>query len=387
MAPMHDIERDYNEEENPYEDYEVSDDAENSAIFPDDDDEIDAYEAYDELDEYYDAPRSSKAKPKRQSSNLMPGIVVRARGHHYDVQVINDAESLPTEIGKVRMCEVRGRLLQVRGRDTLVAVGDRVWIVPEGSRHGKIEQIVERTSVLSRQHPGVSIPAEDVILANPDQVLVVFSIAQPEPHVRMLDRFLVIAEANDLPAIICANKIDLEGMDAAKEIFEPYEDIGYRIVYASADEGIGIDDLNDVLKDSITVFSGPSGVGKSSLLNAIHPDLNIHVGNLRDVLDKGQHTTRAARMYSLPIGSNTFVADTPGIRELGLYDIDDLDLGFYFLEFVPYIHDCRYPNCTHDHEPACAVRAAVEQGTITAERYDSYLRLLHGEGVTDTDYT
>ncbi len=187
----------------------------------------------------------------------------------------------------MRMCEVRGRLLQERGVDTLVAVGDRVWIVPEGKRHGKIEQVEERTSVLSRQHPGVSVPAEDVILANPDQVLVVFAAAQPEPHLRMLDRFLVIAEANELPAVICMNKMELVDGDAVRRLFGLYERIGYRVIYASAHTGEGVEELKHVLIDAISVFSGPSGVGKSSLLNAIHPDLDIHVGDLREVLGEG----------------------------------------------------------------------------------------------------
>ena len=340
------------------------------------------YDEYDELDEYFEAPRTRKPKPKRESQNRMPGIVVRARGHHYDVQIAQigaDGDNWSREAGQVLMCEVRGRLLQERGLDTLVAVGDRVWVVSDGRKRGRIEQVEERSSVLSRQHPGVSIPAEDVILANPDQVLVVFSVAQPQPHLRMLDRFLVIAEANELPAVICANKIDLTGIDGARAVFEMYEKIGYHVVYASAKSGDGIDELTTILTGSLTVFSGPSGVGKSSLLNAIHPALDIDVGDLRDVLDRGRHTTRAARLYSLPIGSSTFVADTPGIRELGLYDIDPHDLGFYFVEFVPHIHDCRYLNCTHDHEPACAVRNGVERGDIALARYDSYLRLLRGE--------
>ena len=362
--------------EQDFDDYEDGDDHIESI---DADDDIDEYEEYDELDEYYEGPRTRKPKPKRQSHNILPGVVVRARGHHYDVQIVDLEGKASKEVGRVRMCEVRGRLLQEKGVDTLVAVGDRVWVVPDGKRLGKIEKVDERTSVLSRQHPGLSTPAEDVILANPDQVMVVFSVAQPTPHLRMVDRFLVIAEANELPAVICANKIDLIGIESAESIFHPYEDIGYQVVYASAETGEGVDELKTILAGSLTVFSGPSGVGKSSLLNAIRPDLNLHVGDLRDVLDKGRHTTRAARMYSLPIGANTFVADTPGIRELGLYDIDPQDLGFYFVEFVPYIHDCHYPNCTHDHEPACAVRSALRQGKISAARYSSYLRLLHGE--------
>ena len=320
--------------------------------------------------------RSRKAKPKRASDNLLRGIVVRGRGHHYDVTILSQPDRPG---GEQRMCEVRGRLLQDRGRDTLVAVGDYVWIVPVGSDRGQIERVEERESVLSRQQPGISVAAEDVILANPDQVLVVFAIVEPDPHLRMLDRFLVIAEANELPAVICVNKLDLSSAQNAEALFGLYTRIGYPVIYASTVTGEGIEALRAVLSDRVTVISGPSGVGKSSLLNSIQPGLNITIGEISEVLSKGKHTTRAAQLYALPFGTDTFVADTPGIRELGLYEIDEQSLGFYFREFVPLIHDCRYPNCTHDHEPECAVRTAVEAGDIARERYESYLRLLYGE--------
>jgi ribosome biogenesis GTPase len=343
------------------------------------------YDAYDD-DEVArvgrESARSRKPKPKRASANLQRGIVVRARGHHYDVSVLDpagDAGSGPGVAGERRMCEVRGRLLQERGVDTLVAVGDYVWIIPHGKDRGQIERIEERHSVLSRQHPGVAIPAEDVILANPDQVLVVFAAAEPEPHLRMLDRFLVIAEANELPALICINKLDLVDAAGVEAQFGIYRQIGYPVIFASAVTGEGLAELRARLTGSVTVITGPSGVGKSSLLNALMPGLNIQIGDLREVLQKGRHTTRAAQLYTLPFGPGTFVADTPGIRELGLYEIDAQNLGFYFREFVPYIHVCHFPNCTHDHEPECAVRAAVQAGEIATERYSSYLRLLHGE--------
>ncbi len=305
-------------------------------------------------------------KPARR---LIHGVVLRVRGHHYDVQ---------TDDG-VRVCQVRGKLLQNKTKDTLVAAGDRVWIWPEGRNSGLIERVDARRSVLSRQQPGISRPAEDVILANPDQVLVMFSVAEPEPHLRMLDRFLVIAEANDLPAIICVNKIELTGLEGARAIFGIYEEIGYPVLYVSAKLGQGIEALKDLLMDRITVVTGPSGVGKSTLINAIYPELNLKVGDLRDFAGKGKHTTRAAQLIRLPLGEETFIADTPGIRELGLYEIDPADLGFYFVDIAPFVNDCRFPDCTHDHEPGCAVRAAVEAGQIDRRRYESYLRLLHGE--------
>lgn len=352
------------------------------------------HDQYEEYDADYDdvvaragrqISRASKPKPKRASENLLRGIVVRARGHHYDVSILEDEEAAPAmarlgiQPGERRMCEVRGRLLQERGFDTLVAVGDYVWIVPHGKDRGQIERVEERHSVLSRQHPGVAVPAEDVILANPDQVLVVFAIAEPEPHLRMLDRFLVIAEANELPAVICINKLDLVPEGTAEAQFGLYQQIGYPVIYASTLTGEGMEELRGQLTGMVTVVTGPSGVGKSSLLNALQPGLNLQIGDLREVLQKGKHTTRAAQLFALPFGPGTFVADTPGIRELGLYEIDASNLGFYFREFVPFIHSCHYPNCTHDHEPECAVRAAVEVGQIAPERYTSYLRLLHGE--------
>lgn len=321
--------------------------------------------------------RSKKPKPKRDSANLARGVVVRARGHHFDVETAASTEG--DGVARHRLCEVRGRLLQERGRNTLVAVGDRVWLRPEGTNQGLIERVDERHSVLSRQHPGESHPAEDVILANPDQAMVVFAAARPEPHVRMLDRFLVIAEANQLPVMICVNKVELTGEAAARAIFDVYERIGYLVLYTSAREHLRIDALRAAIIDRITVVTGPSGVGKSSLLNAIHPALHLREGDLRDFMDKGKHTTRAAQLYHLPFGAETYVADTPGIRELGLYDIDPANLQFYFREMADYLHDCRYPGCTHDHEPECAVRAAIARGAIDAARYESYLKLLHGE--------
>ena len=369
-----------------------------------------AYEGWDDAyeDDYFDAPAKSKPKPKKKRERTVAGVVVRARGHHFDVATAKD---------RLISCRVRGRLLQERAKDlTLVAVGDRVQVVPEGKRSGLIDSVEERESTLSRQLPGSTRPAEDVIVANPAQALIVFAAQDPEPHLRMLDRFLVIAEANELPAVIAINKIDLTGLEAARDKFHLYEGLGYPLLYASARqrrgffcsgdasferptvragkeraaaganhdsaefvESPGLCQLSQLLTDKLTVVTGPSGVGKSALINAIHPQLNLRVGALRAFEGKGRRTTRNAQLFRLPLGAETFIADTPGIRELGLYEIDPGSLGFYFVEMKPYVNDCHYPNCTHDHEPNCAVRRAVEDGKISPERYDSYVRILNGD--------
>ena len=284
-------------------------------------------DSYDAFDDYYIDHRNRQqriSKPKRASTNLLPGIVVRALGHHFEVQITQENKSGTKKSAKkrIRLCEVRGRLRQQKTFDTLVAVGDRVWVRPDGAKRGLIEQVDERESVLSRQRPGATTLAEDVIIANPDQVVIVFSVAQPEPHLRMLDRFLVIAEYNELPAYICVNKIDLVGLEKAREIFKVYEEIGCEMIYASSVTGEGVEKLQALLTDSLTVLTGPSGVGKSSLINEIQPELNLKVGGLREFLEKGKHTTRNPQLFLLPFGQNTYIADTPGIRELGLFVVE-----------------------------------------------------------------
>ncbi|WP_322493698.1 ribosome small subunit-dependent GTPase A, partial [Chloroflexus sp.] len=220
---------------------------------------------------------------------------------------------------------------------------------------------------------------EDVIVANVDQVLLVFACAKPEFTPRMLDRYLVICEHSELPVIIVATKIDLVGREAAAAMFKPYEPIGYPVVYTSIISGEGIAELRERLIGKISVVTGKSGVGKSSLLNAIQPGLNLRTGEVSERLTKGRHTTTVAELIPLTTPGGGYVADTPGIREIGLWNLPAEDLAWCFREFRPFLGNCYFAGCTHLHEPHCAVREAVERGEISAARYDSYARLMNNE--------
>ena len=270
-------------------------------------------------------------------------------------------------------CRLRGRLKQEDTTGDIVAVGDHVTITPHEDGTGTIDAVHERKSVFSRIRTGIKRDFQQIILANPDQIVAVFACAQPEPHLRMLDRFLVIAEKQHIDALIVANKIDLVTRDHAESIFGLYEDLGYPVLYTSAHTGQGVDALRDHLKDKISALAGPSGVGKSSLLNAIQPELGLHVRQVSQTTSKGLHTTQVRELFPLDVGG--YVADTPGIRSLALWDTEPEELDAYFIEMRDLVADCKFSDCTHTHEPGCAVQEAVARGAIAAERYNSYLRL------------
>jgi ribosome biogenesis GTPase len=264
--------------------------------------------------------------------------------------------------------------------DTDIAtVGDWVTISRNADGTGSVESVAERHSVLSRSRPSaynvrrLVVDREQVLVANPDQIVLVFSIKQPRPSLRKLDRFLVVAELNELPAVICVNKIDLVQIDDARWMFQVYEDIGYEVIYTSVKNGAGIEALTGVLQGKISVLTGSSGVGKSSLLNAIQPGLGLSVNVVSQATEKGLHTTRHAEMFPLDVGG--YVVDTPGIRGLALFDVEPEELDAYFREIAPLVPQCQFSDCTHRHEPGCAVLAALNDGRISPARYDSYLRL------------
>lgn len=302
-------------------------------------------------------------------SELKTGIVLQARSGRHRVQ--DDGGSV--------ICDVRGRLKRQRLHTDLIATGDRVrWLATRPGR-GVIEDVLPRETQLSRLRPGPQrIPVEHVIVANPDQVVFIFAVRDPEPRLRMLDRLLVIAENCELPVILCANKVDLV-VDKAElsELFGTYEQIGYEVLYTSALTGEGITTLRERLIGKLSVLSGPSGVGKSSLLNAVQPDLGLAVREISEATGKGRHTTVGVRLWPLEAGG--YVADTPGLREAGLWDIEPEELAWHFVEMRPYLSDCHFSSCVHTHEPGCAVKAAVERGVISEARYESYCRLLEGE--------
>jgi ribosome biogenesis GTPase / thiamine phosphate phosphatase len=235
-----------------------------------------------------------------------------------------------------------------------------------------ISEILPRRSKLARREPGGG-HGERVVVANVDQVVIVFAAANPEPHPRMLDRFLVIAEGNSLQARVVINKAELTDEHQTRERFGDYERAGYPVHYTSAKAGIGMEALHEALLGRISALSGPSGVGKSSLLNALYPGLNLRVGEISESVNKGRHTTVGALLHPLPDGG--FVADTPGLREIGMWGLEAGQLDRCYREFQPLLESCRFNDCTHRVEPGCAVRDAVADGRVSAARYDSYLKL------------
>ena len=305
------------------------------------------------------------------AGTLLSGTVLRARSGFYTVR-IDDGTSLE--------CRLRGRVKQDRGDSDLVVIGDRVAVALLADGEGMIESIEPRHSRFSRRQPGPRGSwKEDMIVANLDQVLVVFACANPMPHLRMVDRFLVVAEHNEVEAVVVANKVDLVGMAAARDIFSGYEAIGYPVHYVSAREGIGVEELADRLIGRVSVVTGPSGVGKSTLLNAVQPGLRIDTGAVSETVHKGRHTTTSAELHALTAPGGGYVADTPGLRELGLWQIPDADLAWCFPEMREFLGSCGFNDCRHLAEPRCAVLAAVAAGRVSQGRYDSYRRLLLNE--------
>jgi ribosome biogenesis GTPase / thiamine phosphate phosphatase len=261
-------------------------------------------------------------------------------------------------------------------KDTLkLTVGDRVLLEQDDSGATAIAEILPRRSRLARRAPGGG-HGERVVAANVDQVVVVFAAANPEPHPRMLDRFLVIAEANDLAARIVINKVELVGgADEARKRWRDYERAGYTIHYTSVKQREGLEALHDALAGVVSVLTGPSGVGKSSLLNAMFAGLDLRVGEISESVNKGRHTTVGGFLHPLPGDEGGYVADTPGLREVGMWALSPTELDQCFPELRPFLDGCRFADCRHSVEPGCAVREAVSRGDVSVARYESFIKL------------
>ena len=300
------------------------------------------------------------------------GLVLRARSGFY---------TIATDEGDLLEARLRGRVKRERQPSDLAVIGDRVTVerLPDGT--GAIVAIEPRERRFSRRQPGPRGSwREDVMVANPDLVALVFACDRPPPNPRLIDRFLVVGEYNEVPTLLVANKVDLVGADAAAELFGSYRLIGYDVVYTSAKAGAGIEELRERLAGRLSIVTGPSGAGKSTLLNTLQPGLQLTTGEVSGVESgKGKHTTTHAELHPLGGAGGGYVADTPGIRELGLWQIPSTELARCFPEFRPHLGACAFNDCTHVHEPRCGLRAAVESGKVSEERYDSYRRMLTGD--------
>lgn len=274
--------------------------------------------------------------------------------------------------GRILSCTVRGKLIQDTSEYGSVKVGDNVEVTLVSDREGVIEKILPRKSQLSRVIESRAYQ-EHIVAANIDRVLIILSTRNPAFKSGLLDRYLVITEKNNLQAFICINKIDLADPGEFYPYRDYYSSIGYPVYFTSALTGEGIEELSRILKDGVTALVGHSGVGKSSIIKAIEPELDIKIARISERTHKGQHTTTAVELF--PLSNGGFVIDTPGIRELGFWGIYKKDLADYFIEFKQLAPECQFADCTHLHEPGCAVKQAVEEGRIFRERYRNYLNI------------
>ena len=326
------------------------------------------------------APTTPESSPAVLiAAGAFRGTVVRAYGKFFTVHLDDERDLLST---------VKGGLKRRRRGTDLIAVGDNVLVTDVGEGEGRIDYVFPRRSALSRlaRHTG---DVEQVILANPDQALFLFAVREPEPHPRLLDRFLLMAESRNLPAVVGVNKMDLDMVgpngepSLARTTFADYETI-YPVLYLSVKTGAGLEELRSILSGKVTAVAGPSGVGKSRLLNMFDPERRREVGAISEATGKGRHTTTATILHRIPGPDMTYVADTPGIRALSLQGVDLEHLDQLFPEMRPYLDTCRYADCSHLHEPGCAIQQAVAENLISQQRYASYARLRRGE-VADSD--
>ncbi|MFW5691274.1 MAG: ribosome small subunit-dependent GTPase A [Chloroflexota bacterium] len=312
--------------------------------------------------------------------SLLDGLVVKEQSGFFWVELADE---------RIYRCRLRGRLLEEAQSSDIAAIGDRVQISilenDESGDIGVIESVAERDSVLSRAARTVGnrgageAEREHVIIANADVIFFVFAAAEPAPNLHMLDRMLVAGEVSGIDElVIVVNKVDLEDPTNIDARFGPYIQMGYTVLQTSARDGRGVDAVQAMLRGKISAFTGPSGVGKTSLLNCIQPDLGREVKQVSKTTQEGVHTTRDSALIKLDpsvYSDSTYLADTPGMRYLNIYDVEPEELDGYYRDIATHVDSCRFSDCTHVNEPGCAVRRAVEKGEISKKRYKSYRKL------------
>jgi ribosome biogenesis GTPase len=307
------------------------------------------------------------------------GIVIRSTGSSCNV--------LDTE-GNIIECKLKGnfRIKGIKSTNPL-AVGDKVEAIMQDEKGiGLITKIAPRHNYIIRKATRLSKQSH-IIAANMDQVIIMVTLASPRTSTGFIDRILVTAEAYHIPAVIIFNKIDLifgDQIGTINQLTSMYESLGYKCFRTSALQNIGIQEVKALLKDKVSLISGHSGVGKTALINAIEPGLLRRVGEISDYHQKGKHTTTFAEM--LPLSFGGFIIDTPGIKEFGLVDFDKREIAERFPEMRQLMHSCQFSNCTHVHEPGCAVKAALAKGLINQTRYSNYLSILNDEYFEETEW-
>ncbi len=298
--------------------------------------------------------------------NRSKGVVIRATGSWYEVLCE----------GEIYKCRIRGRLRLKGVRSTApVVVGDVVYFEADDEQSYVIAEIEPRRNYIIRRASNLSKESH-IIAANIDRAILVATLFSPATATEFIDRFLVTCEAYKIPATIILAKVDLarQEPEAMAEFIATYRSAGYDVLEVSATMGEGLEEVKELLQGHTTLISGNSGVGKSTLIGAIEPHIEIRTGEISASHHKGKHTTTFSTMY--PLSQGGYIIDTPGIKGFGLLDIDDDELWHYYPEMMKFGTDCQFYNCTHTHEPKCAVRAAVESGQIAYSRYESYLKIL-----------